>query len=163
RRYRRAWLTLAVCALLTMLLDVAYASAAYFVARALFTSVPSWKMHLMLAMVSNSAGVIPLPMGPFEFVLDRLYMVVPVAGDAMQPGQGLMVALVMRLFSVLLAGGGAIYFLLLQPQLLAAARAATPQPPVAETSASEGEEVLVGGDKEKTAPSTVAVGASCQR
>lgn len=127
RRYRRAWATLLFCGFVTMLLDVAYASAAYFVARALFAQVPSWKLHLMLATVSNSAGVVPLPMGPFEFVLDRLYMVAPVAGGAMQAGQGLMVALVMRLFSVLLAGAGAVYFLVLQPQLLTAARTVQPE------------------------------------
>ncbi|MCS7236828.1 MAG: flippase-like domain-containing protein [Thermoguttaceae bacterium] len=137
RRYRRAWTTLAVCAFLTMALDVAYASAVYFVARALFSQVPSWKLHLMLATVSNSAGVVPLPMGPFEFVLDRLYMVVPVAGGSMQAGQGLMVALVVRLFSVILAGTGAVYFLLLQPQLLAAARTVAPEAPQGISSIEE--------------------------
>lgn len=156
RRYRRAWRTLALCALLTILLDLAYASAVYYVAQALFGTVPSWKMHLMLAMVSNSAGVIPLPMGPFEFVLDRLYLVVPVpGGSSMQPGQGLMVALVVRLFSVALAASGAIYFLLLQPQILQATRTLrSGQPP--ESVPGEGNGVVSKDRKEhrQTASST---------
>ncbi len=123
RRYRGAWQVLLMCITLTFLLDIAYATAVYLAAKALFAQVPSWKMHLVLAPVSNSAGVIPLPMGPFEFVLDRLYLAVPTeAGTRMQPGQGLVVALAVRLFSVLLAVAGAIYFLGVQPQLLASAR-----------------------------------------
>lgn len=123
RRYRAAWQVLLVCAAITFLLDIAYATAVYLAAKALFSQVPSWQMHLVLAPLSNSAGVVPLPMGPFEFVLDRLYLVVPTeAGTFMQPGQGLMVALVVRIFSILLAVAGAVYFLGVQPQLLASAR-----------------------------------------
>jgi len=123
RRYRAAWRVLLMCITLTFLLDIAYATAVYLAAKALFAQVPSWKMHLVIAPLGNSASAIPLPMGPFEFVLDRLYLVVPTeAGGSMQPGQGLVVALAVRLFSVLLAMAGAVYFLGVQPQLLASAR-----------------------------------------
>jgi uncharacterized membrane protein YbhN (UPF0104 family) len=123
RRYRAAWQVLLMCVTITLLMDIAYATAVYLAAKALFAQVPSWKMHLVIAPLSNSASAIPLPMGPFEFVLDRLYLVVPTeTGTAMQPGQGLVVALAVRLFSVFLAVAGAVYFLGVQPQLLATAR-----------------------------------------
>ncbi len=159
RRYRAAWPTLAVCVLLTAFLDLAFASAVFFTAQALFVTVPSWKMHLMLATVSNSAGVVPLPVGPFEFVLDRLYLVVPAGSHGgMQPGQGLMVAVVIRFFSVVLAASGAVYFLLLQPQILAAARgakaAACLHPP--EQKDADSLSSAVAG-KQKSASSTLAL------
>jgi hypothetical protein len=137
RQYRAAFPTLLGCVGLTLLMDLAYVTAVYLAARAIFVQVPSWQMHVVVAPLSNSASVIPLPMGPFEFVLDRLYLIVPVAGGgAMQPGQGLMVALVIRLFNIALATAGAIYFLGLQPQLLLLARSAAKGkgPEVAEAS-----------------------------
>jgi len=111
RRYRSAWPTLLGAAGLTVILHSMFTTGVYFFARGLFGHVPSWGMHFVLAPVSISAGVIPLPMGPFEFVLDRLYLFAPVVGgQAMQPGQGLLVALTNRVVSVMLAAAGIGYY-----------------------------------------------------
>jgi hypothetical protein len=51
-------------------------------------------------------------MGPFEYVLDRLYLCAPMAGGAtMTAGQGLVVALGYRLITVLIAAVGICYYL----------------------------------------------------
>ena len=61
--------------------------------------------------VSNVAGVLPLPAGPFEAVLDLLYTVVPVQGTPVTPGQGLVVALAYRIITLLIAAFGIPYYL----------------------------------------------------
>jgi glycosyltransferase 2 family protein len=60
--------------------------------------------------LSSAMGVIPLPMGPFEWVLDSFYMKVPVAGPHIPAGQGLVVALVYRLINLLIAALGIKYY-----------------------------------------------------
>ena len=67
--------------------------------------------HFVVIPVSNVAGVLPLPAGPFEAVLDLLYTLVPVNGPPIMPGQGLVVALAYRIITVLIALFGIPYYL----------------------------------------------------
>jgi len=62
--------------------------------------------------LSAVTGVLPLPMGPFEAVLDLLYAAVPLpGGKPMALGQGLVVALAYRIVTVLIAAVGIGYYL----------------------------------------------------
>jgi hypothetical protein len=49
-------------------------------------------------------------LGPFEYVLDFLYARVPVEGQAIVEGQGLVVALTYRLITLLIAALGIFYY-----------------------------------------------------
>ena len=55
--------------------------------------------------------MIPVPLVPFQLVLDFLYTHVPVAGPPIIVGQGLVVALVYRLITLLIAALGAFDYL----------------------------------------------------
>lgn len=66
--------------------------------------------HFVVMPVSAATQVIPLPIGPFEAVLDYLYTHVPVSGVAIAAGQGLVVALVYRLITLLIAAMGVICY-----------------------------------------------------
>ena len=61
--------------------------------------------------LSAATQEIPLPLGPFEAVLDCLYTHVPVAGPPIAVGQGLIVALAYRLITLLIAALGVVYYL----------------------------------------------------
>ena len=54
--------------------------------------------------------VIPLPIGPTEAALEYLYTHVPMAGVPIAAGQGLVVALVYRLITLLIAALGVLYY-----------------------------------------------------
>jgi glycosyltransferase 2 family protein len=66
--------------------------------------------HFVVWPLSAAVGVLPLPFGPTEGVLDYLYMNVPQAGVSIPQGQGLVVALCYRLITVLIAGLGVGYY-----------------------------------------------------
>ena len=74
--------------------------------RAIISRWPSisWSCRLSAAM-----QVIPLPIGPTEVMLELLYRYTPV-GPAIAEGQGLVVALVYRLISMLIAVLGVLYY-----------------------------------------------------
>ena len=83
----------------------------FLIASGLYDRVPSLGMHFVLSPLSAVTGVLPIPIGPFELVLDWLYLFVPVADGAMKPGQGLVVALGYRIITVLIAAVGICYYL----------------------------------------------------
>ncbi len=84
----------------------------FLIASGLYEAVPSFGMHFVLSPVSAATGVIPLPMGPFEAVLDGLYPKVPAAnGAVITPGQGFVVALGYRICTVMIAAVGICYYL----------------------------------------------------
>ena len=60
--------------------------------------------------LSAAVQVLPVPMGPTEFALDYFYAHVPVAGPPIAKGQGLVVALVYRLITLLIAALGVFYY-----------------------------------------------------
>ena len=66
----------------------------------------------MIMPISASMGVIPLPLGPFEAVLEFFYMQMPGPdGVTVLAGQGLIVALCYRIITVLIAAVGICYYL----------------------------------------------------
>jgi hypothetical protein len=87
-----------------------FATGVYLIARGLPGDVLSLATHFVVSPLSAATGVLPLPMGPFEFVLDFLYTQVP-GEAAIPPGQGLLVALGYRLICILTAMIGVCYYL----------------------------------------------------
>jgi hypothetical protein len=97
---------------LTIFVHVLFSIGIFCVARGLFGAAPALTTHLVLHPVSNVTSIIPLPVGPYETVLDTLYPVVPVVGGtAYKAGQGLIVALGYRFMTVLIAGIGGVFYL----------------------------------------------------
>lgn len=109
--YRHKLPVLAASAAISVGVHSLFSLGVFLIATGLYDRVPSLAMHFVLSPLSAAAGVLPLPMGPFEFVLDRLYLFAPVAGGAMMPGQGLVIALGYRIITVLIAAVGVCYYL----------------------------------------------------
>ena len=64
----------------------------------------------MISPLSAATGVIPLPAGPFEVILQVLYTCVPMDEGIVAPS-GLIVALTYRIATVLIAAIGICYYL----------------------------------------------------
>jgi len=112
KMYRSKKLVLLAAALMSVGVHSLFTVGVFLIASGLYDTVPSFRMHFVLSPVSAVTGVIPLPMGPFEWVLDSLYTKVPAAGGgAATPGQGLVVALGYRFCTVLIAAVGICYYL----------------------------------------------------
>ncbi len=106
RMYRQKLHVLGFASLMTVGVHCSFATGIYLLARGLYTDIPSLTQHMVISPMSASTGVIPLPMGPFEAVLDFLYVQVG------QPEyRGLIVALGYRLCCVLIALIGVCYYL----------------------------------------------------
>ena len=110
--YRRKPRVLLVAALMSVAVHCLFSTGVYFVAHGLPGNTLSLATHFVVMPLSAAAGVIPLPMGPFEAVLDALYVSVPVpAGVVIAKGQGLVVALGYRIITLLIATIGIVYYL----------------------------------------------------
>lgn len=110
--YRRRLPVLAGAAAISVGVHSLFTLGVFLIASGLYGRVPALGMHFVLSPLSAATGVLPLPMGPFEFVLDRLYLYAPIVGGGMmRPGQGLVVALGYRIITVLIAGVGICYYL----------------------------------------------------
>ena len=110
--YRRKLPVLAVASVMSVGVHSLFTVGIFSIACGLYEQVPSLGMHFVLSPVSAVTGVIPLPMGPFEYVLDRLYTHVPTTdGGAMAVGQGLVVAFGYRVITVTVALIGICYYL----------------------------------------------------
>jgi len=67
--------------------------------------------HFVAVPISSTTGALPLPFGPFEFLLDLFYTHMPGTTAAIPAGQGLVVALAYRLITILIAAVGICYYL----------------------------------------------------
>ena len=112
KMYRSKRLVLLATALMSVGVHSLFTIGIFLIASGLYETVPSLRMHFVLSPVSAATGVIPLPLGPFEWVLDGLYTKVPAAGGGVAtPGQGLVVALGYRICTVMIAAVGICYYL----------------------------------------------------
>ncbi|MBN2023447.1 MAG: flippase-like domain-containing protein [Pirellulales bacterium] len=110
RIYGRSPGVLAVAALLSVGVHSLFALGVFLIACGLPGNVHSLGAHFVVTPLASATGVIPLPLGPFEYVLDSLYAYIPLAGAAIPKGQGLVVALAYRIINVLIAMIGAGYY-----------------------------------------------------
>ena len=106
--------------------------ALFFVARAFFEDAPTLGEQLVIVPLSMAAGALPLTpsgLGSFEFAMAELYRLVPATPS--ENASGILVALVYRLVTIVIAGVGVVYYWTARAQVqevLEAAEAA----PVAE-------------------------------
>jgi hypothetical protein len=111
RMYRRQPLVLAIASLMSVAVHCLFATGVYCVARGLYGNVLPLATHYVVMPLSAAGGVLPLPAGPMEGVLQYLYTIAPApVGLVIEPGQGLVVALGYRLIGILFAAIGVIYY-----------------------------------------------------
>jgi len=110
RMYSSRPRVLAVSSLISIGVHSLFACGCYLIACGLPGNHLSLAEHFVVMPLSAATGILPLPLGPFEFVLEFLYTHVPVAGPPIATGQGLVVALVYRLITVLIAALGVFYY-----------------------------------------------------
>jgi len=131
RMYRKQPHVLATSALMSVGVHSLFATGVYLIARGLFGEALSLRTHFVVSPLSASTGVLPLPMGPFELVLEFLYGTIathaPEAGVSVAAGTGLVVALGYRLICVLIAAIGICYYLSGRREITAAVREAQQQ------------------------------------
>ena len=109
RMFRRPKV-LIVSSIITVGVHGFFAIGCYLIACGLPGNHPDLLQHFVIMPLSAAMQVIPLPVGPTEAALDYFYANVPVAGPAIAKGQGLVVSLVYRLITVLIAASGAFYY-----------------------------------------------------
>jgi uncharacterized protein (TIRG00374 family) len=110
--YREKKGALAVAALISIAVHSFFTLGIFLIAKGFYDDVPPLDVHFVLSPVSAATGVVPLAVGPFEWVLDRLYIHTPTAsGGPMALGQGLVVAFGYRIATVLIAMVGACFYL----------------------------------------------------
>jgi hypothetical protein len=135
RMYRRQPQVLAVACLMSVAVHCLFASGVYCVARGLYGEALPLATHYVVMPLSAAGGVLPLPAGPMEGVLEYLYRTAPApAGLVIAPGQGLVVALGYRMIGILIAAVGVVYYLASRREVAAVmheAEAGTPPPDAA--------------------------------
>jgi len=99
------WCLLQSC-VITIFVHVSFGLSLYYVATALFPSVPGLVDHIMLHNVTNVTSMIPLAAGPYELVLEQLYKLYSVS----VVGMGLIVSLMFRLTTIFVALIGIVYY-----------------------------------------------------
>ncbi|MGW8256213.1 MAG: lysylphosphatidylglycerol synthase transmembrane domain-containing protein [Thermoguttaceae bacterium] len=110
RMYRHKPLVVAIAMLMSAGVHCFLSVGIYFIARGLPGDVFSLSTYFIFWSLSTVTAVIPLPMGPFEFVLEFLYTHIPQAGVTIVKGQGLLIALVFRLINLVVAAMGIYYY-----------------------------------------------------
>jgi len=110
RMYNSKPWTLCMASLMTIGVHGSFAIGCYLIACGLPGNHLTLAEHFVVIPLSSATGVLPLPMGPFEYVLEFLYTNVPVVGPAVAVGQGLVVALAYRLIMLLIAALGVKYY-----------------------------------------------------
>jgi len=105
RMYRHHMAALGVSAVMTLGVHASSALGCYLIARGLPGQSPPLAAHFIIIPLSVAGSVVPLPLGPFELVIDFLYTHLPQAA-AVAKGRGLIVALAYRLINILIAAAG---------------------------------------------------------
>ncbi len=107
--YRNQPRVLAAAAAMSLGVHVLFATGVYCIACALPGATHTYAQHLVIVPLSATAGVLPLPVGPFEWVLETLYTALPLAdGGHVAAGRGLLIALGYRLATLSTACAGVL-------------------------------------------------------
>jgi uncharacterized protein (TIRG00374 family) len=115
RMYHRCMPMLTLTTLMSVGVHVLNAWGVYLIACGLYDRVVPFATQLVLVPLAMSTSAIPLPLGPFEVVLEFLY-----SRSGMPLHQGLIVALAYRLATLLVAVVGMLYYLASRDQTPAA-------------------------------------------
>ena len=111
RIYRRRWRTVVVAVLMSLCTHVLFATALFLIAQALFEHVPTLREHMImspLGMVTGALPFTPAGFGAFEFAIEKLYEIVPAADNI--DVVGILVALVYRLMTIIVAAIGMVIY-----------------------------------------------------
>lgn len=112
RAYRSQIPVVLGCCLATVAVHSLFVLVVYWVCAALYAPHPTLGTNFVVVPVSSATAVIPVSLGPFEFVLDALYAAIPLPdGTRMARGQGFVVALGYRVITVGIAAIGLFYYL----------------------------------------------------
>lgn len=112
RMYRRRWDVLAVSCLMSVAVHSFFSLGLYLIGRGLFLDYHTLPSLLVMSPVSATMGMVPLPMGPMEAVLEFFYLQSPAPlGATIVAGQGLSVALAYRVITLIVALVGMGYYL----------------------------------------------------
>lgn len=111
RMYRRKPGVLTVSLLGSLGVHCLFVLGVYLIARGLPGDDLTLSAHFVVVPVAAATGILPLPLGPFELVLEFFYTHLPSGESLIPAGQGLVVALVYRLINVLIAAMGIGYYL----------------------------------------------------
>ncbi len=110
--YRNKKKTLFYSFLATFAVHIFFAASLYCFACGVFQKAPSFTSHLILYCSANTGSMIPLSAGPFEYFLDELYPLFPIAGRAYyENGFGVTIGVIYRLSTVGVALIGVAYYL----------------------------------------------------
>lgn len=112
RMYQRCLPMLAVTTLMTVGVHVLTTVCVYLIACGLYDRVVPFSTQLVVVPLAMSSSVIPLPLGPFEVLLEYFYV-----QAGMPLHQGLIVALAYRMATVLIAMVGICYYLASRDQI----------------------------------------------
>jgi uncharacterized protein (TIRG00374 family) len=119
--YRSRWLTVASTLVISMFSHALFTLSIFLIAHAMFAHVPSLREHLIivpLGMVAGSLPMTPAGFGAFEFAIEKLYQMIPV--DPLNDVAGILVALVYRVLTILVAMIGIVVYWTSQREMQAA-------------------------------------------
>ena len=107
-RKRRSWLILVF--LMGVCVHSMLAVTVHLADRSIHTRIPTLQEHLIISPLASVASAAPVPggLGTFELAMDQLFERLPVGGT--DKGQGLRVAVIYRLLTIMIAGVGAIFY-----------------------------------------------------
>jgi len=109
--YRNQKKTLFYSLLATFVVHTLFATSLYCFACGVFQRAPSFINHIILYCSANTGSIIPLSAGPFEYFLDELYPLFPIAGRVCyEKGFGLTIGVIYRLATVGVALIGVAYY-----------------------------------------------------
>jgi uncharacterized protein (TIRG00374 family) len=109
--YRSRWPTVVATLAISVFSHALFTLSMFLIAHAMFTHVPSLREHLIivpLGMVAGSLPMTPAGFGAFEFAIEKLYQMIP--ADPQNDVAGILVALVYRLLTILVAMIGIIVY-----------------------------------------------------
>jgi hypothetical protein len=119
--YRRRMGVLVVACAMSIAVHSLYATGIFLLTWGLYPQSHTLGTQFVAAPLAALTGVVPVPAGPFEWVLDRLFSSIPLPdGGHMLTNQGFVVALGYRIITVGTAAIGAMYYLVSRQELAAA-------------------------------------------
>lgn len=110
--YRNRVPSLLFAMAMTFVVHFIFCLSVYLLAHGLFRDAPTLLDHCILHPIANITSIIPLPAGPYEAVLDKMYPLFPFTnGEYPQRGFGLIVALSFRFANLIIAVIGVVYYI----------------------------------------------------
>jgi len=112
RMYRNRPGVLTLIALTSLGVHALFSLGLYFTSVSLFEITPTFYEHLVIVPVSMLAGALPIsPNGLGTFELAMKYLYTNIAVEKMPDDQGTVIALLYRLFTIVLSAIGLVYYL----------------------------------------------------